>query len=46
MIRAIAEAEYREGRIKAIDLTEDIYRKLDRVYPQMFEEKSKLLKNA
>jgi hypothetical protein len=46
MVRAIAEAEHREGRIKAIDLTEDCYRELDRVFPQMFDEKSELLKNA
>ena len=46
MVRAISEAEHREGRRKAIDLTEDSYRELERVYPQMFDEKSELLKNA
>ena len=46
MVRAIAEVEHNEGRIKAIDLTEDSYRELDRVFPQMFDEKSELLKNA
>ena len=46
MVRAIAEAEHNEGRMRAVNLTEDSYKELDRVFPQMFDKKSELLKNA
>lgn len=46
MLRAVVEAEHQEGRAKALELTGLCYDELDRVFPQMFDEKAELLKNA
>ena len=46
MLRAVIEAEHQEARAKALELTGICYDELDRVFPQMFDEKAELLKNA
>lgn len=44
--RAIDEVEHNEGVKCTLELIEKAHEELNRVYPQMFEEKSKLLKKA
>lgn len=42
--RAFQEVKYKEGSKQALDLISQSYSELDRVYPQLFQEKSVLLK--
>ena len=46
IMRAVEEERTQNGLEKALGLIEESYNELDRVYPQMFDEKSALLKSA
>lgn len=46
IVRAVEEEKAQYGPEKALKLVEEAYNELDRVYPQMFDEKSTLLKSA
>ncbi len=46
IMRAIKEVERVEGKKEALELIDKAYDELDRVYPQLFDEKSELLKTS
>lgn len=46
ILRTVIEVEHREGIVKALELIEESYSGLDRMFPQMFDEKANLLKSA
>lgn len=46
IMRAVDEVEHREGKKKALELIDSAYEELNRVFPQLFEAKSELLKTS
>ena len=46
IMRAVKEVERAEGKKEALELIDKAYDELDRVYPQLFDEKSELLKTS
>ena len=46
IMRAVKEVEHIEGKKEALKLIDKAYDELDRVYPQLFDEKSELLKTS
>lgn len=46
IMRAVKEVERAEGKKEALELIDKAYDELDRVHPQLFDEKSELLKTS